>query len=106
MSDDPQDICDQSSVSAPRFAAFVGNDTTTYFLFIERKIVFSVNTSFSKALMLWFASHYVFNLEYHKTVKTIGLFFQEFVFSLPDKSSKGATYLTVTSDISKFIDCN
>ena len=85
MSDDPQDICDQSSVSTPRFAAFVSDDTTTYFWFIERKIVFNVNTSFSKALMLWFASQYVFNLEYHKTVKSIGLFFEEFVFSLPDK---------------------
>ena len=61
-------------------------------------------TSFTKALMLWFGSHYVFNLEYCKTVKNIALFFQESVFCLPDKSTKGATYLTVTSDITKFIE--
>lgn len=104
MTDDPQDICDQGSVSEPRIAAFIGDESTTYFLFIESKIVFSVITTFTKALMLWFASHYVFNLEYCKSIKSIALFFQEFVFSLPEKSTKGATYLTVTSDITKYID--
>ena len=49
MTDDPQDIYDESSVSAPRIAAFPGDESTTYLLFIERKILFSVTTSFTKA---------------------------------------------------------
>ena len=104
MADDPQDICDGSSVSAPRIAGFAGDESTTYFLFIEHTIVFSVTTSFTRALMLWFVSHYVFNLEYCKTIKNVAIFLQEFVFGLSDKSNKGATYLTVTSDITKFIE--
>ena len=59
MADDPQDVCDGSSVSAPKIAGFVSDESTTYFLFIEHIIVFSVTTSFTRALMLWFASHYV-----------------------------------------------
>ena len=102
MADDPQDVCD-NSISAPRLAGFVGDESTTYFLFIEN-IIFHVTTPFSKVLMLWFASHYIFNLHYCKTIKNIGLFFQEFVFGLPEKTNKGATYLTVTSDISKFVE--
>ena len=42
------------------------------------------------------------NLEYCKGIKN--LFLQEFVFGLPERSNKGATYLTVTSDISKFVE--
>ena len=43
-------------------------------------------------------------LENCKGIKNVALFFQEFVFGLPERSNKGATYLTVTSDISKFVD--
>ncbi len=64
-------------------------------------MLFSV-TSFTRALMI---CHYVFNLEYAKQVKEVSLFFQEFVFDLPEspKTSKSATYLTITSDVQKFI---
>ena len=104
MSDDPQDVCESSSVSSPRIAGFIGDESTMYFLFIEQSIVFHTTTSFTRALMLWFVSHYVFNLEYCKGIKNVALFFKEFVFGLPEKSNKGATYLTVTSDITKFIE--
>ena len=107
MADDPQDVCDISPVSSPRFAGFTNDDTTTYFLFIEHTIVFSITTSFTRALMLWFASHYVFNLEYCSHVKSVSLFFQEFVFCLPAtsylKPQKTATYLTITTDIQKYL---
>jgi len=51
--------------------------------------------------MLWFATHYVFNLEYSKQAKELALFFQEFIFGLPD-NSKTSTYLTVSGDILQF----
>ena len=34
-----------------------------YFIFIEKAVVCKVNT-FAKAIIFWFVSHYVFNLEY------------------------------------------
>jgi len=52
--------------------------------------------------MLWFATHYVFNLEYSKQAKELALFFQEFIFGLPDNSKKTSTYLTVSGDILQF----
>ena len=53
---------------------------------------------------MWFIMHYVFNLQYAKPVKEVGLFLQEFVFTLPESGSKNKTsrYLTVCSDISKY----
>ena len=51
--------------------------------------------------------HYIFNLEYCANIKPVALFFQEFVFGLPAtsymKHQKSATYLTVTTDIQKFV---
>lgn len=41
MSDDPQDVCDSSSVLSPRIAGFIGDESTMYFLFIEQTIVFN-----------------------------------------------------------------
>ena len=32
--------------------------------------------------MFWFILHYIFNLEYCPHIKSVGLFFQEFVFKL------------------------
>ena len=58
--------------------------------------------SFSKALFTWFSLFYVFNLEYNKNAKDICLFFQEFVFGLPDSGKKSSTYLSVTTDIQGF----
>ena len=84
--------------TAPRFASF-GED---FFLFIE-DIVVCQTSSFGKMLCTWFSSHYVLNLEYCKQVKDFCLFLQEFMFNMPDTSKKSATYLTVSSDICKYI---
>ena len=105
MTDDPDDECTRMPLrAAPRIAGFPqGDETISYFLFIESKVMFSVR-SFPKALMLWFSFHYIFNLQYCKQAKDVAMFFQEFVFGLPEKSkNKSATYLTVTSDINKYV---
>ena len=84
MADDPQEVCTGSPKrTAPHMAAFRGDDDVTYFLFIE-EILFNMSASFTKVLMLWFVSHYVFNLEYCKHVRDVALFIQEFVFGLPE----------------------
>ena len=103
MTDDPDEVAmKEPARPAPRLAGFVNEDSaTTYFIFVERKVLCTVQ-KFSKALMLWFIAHYVFNLEYPRVCKEVGLFFQEFVFCLPKKAKKSATYLTVTSDIQKY----
>lgn len=104
MAEDPEEVCTRDPPRpAPRIACFAGEEGSTYFLFVESKVL-CTTSSFPKALMLWFIAHYVFNLVYCKQVREVALFFQEFVFGLPEKSKgRGATYLTVTSDINKYI---
>ena len=106
MSDDPEDVARRLPLrTAPRIACFNGDDPQ-YFLFIEDKTVLTMS-SLSRAICFWFILHYVFNLEYCTQIKTVALFFQEFIFSLPAtsymKHQKSATYLTVTTDIQKFV---
>ena len=75
MADDPQEVCTGSPKrTAPRVAAFRGDDDVTYFLFIKEKILFNISASFTKVLMLWFVSHYVFNLEYATLLHLFELF--------------------------------
>ncbi len=70
-----------------------------YFIFIEQSVVCSIK-SFTKALFLWFSFYYVFNLEYEKNSRDLCLFFQEFVFGLPDHlCKKSSTYISVSTDI-------
>ena len=104
MAEDPEEVCTRDPPrTAPRIACFAAEEGNTYFIFVESKVLCTTNV-FPKALVLWFIAHYVFNLMYCKQVREIALFFQEFVFGLPEKSkARGATYLTVTSDINKFI---
>ena len=56
-----------------------------------------------------FFPHYILNLEYARQVKEVALFVQEFVCNLPatavDKRLKNATYLSVTTDIEKYVMC-
>ena len=106
MMDDPQEVAEREpSRVAPRFASFEGQDTTQFFVFVD-KLVLTQCTTFAKALLVWFFSHYVLNLEYARPVKEVALFFQEFVCKLPaittDKRQKNATYLSVTTDIQKY----
>ena len=105
MTDQPEVA---SRRSAPHFAAFTRDDDgeeCQYFVFVEGQVL-CYTTSFSKALMLWFALHYILNLEYSKEVRDASLFLQEFVYSLPASSAakrtKGGSYLFITTDIHKF----
>ena len=104
MAEDPEEVCTRDPPrTAPRIACFTAEEGSTYFIFVESKVLCTTNF-FSKALVLWFIAHYVFNLMYCKQVREIALFFQESVFGLPEKSkARGAAYLTVTSDIHKYI---
>ena len=100
VTDKPEDLLQlRARMTAPRFAMF---GQSSLFIFVEGIILCEVST-FSKALCIWFASHYIFNLEYSKPLKEVCLFFQEFVFKLPQKTKKTATYLTTSSDICKYI---
>lgn len=106
MTDDPEDVVTKPPVrTAPRIGCFNGEEPQ-YFLYVENKTLFTVR-SLSHALVFWFILHYVFNLEYCPQIKPIALFFQEFVFKLPAtsffKHQKSATYLTVTTDLQRYI---
>ena len=52
-------------------------------------------------LMFWFVAHYVFNQECDKYYKNAALFFQEFIFELPeaDTRKKNQNYLTAVSEL-------
>ena len=103
ISNDPETLAKMPPVrNGPRLVELtVVDGVNTYFLFVEQTVLCSVK-SFTKALFLWFALHYICNLEYEKCVEEVGLFFQEFVFGLPCQSSKKtSTYLTTTTDIQK-----
>ena len=106
MTDEPDEVGRRNPPpprSAPRFVCFKGVDggDSTYFIYIEQNLLCQLRT-FNMALVVWFASHYVFNLEYVKSLKEVAMFIQEFVFCLPDNIKKSATYLTVCSDIQSF----
>lgn len=92
--------------SAPRICLLKDTEDPQYFLFLERKPVFSVPT-LSMAIVFWFVMYYVFNLEYCPQCKYVCLFFQECVFRLPAasflKHQKTSTYLTVTTDLREFL---
>ena len=62
-------------------------------MFIEQK-VFVKLTSFAMALFIWFCTHYVFNLEYHKYCANAAMFFQEFIFELPEGNTKKRSNVT------------
>lgn len=66
--------------NAQRFVQLtVVDGDSSYFLQV---VVCSVK-SFTKALFLWFALYYIFNLEYEKIVQDVGKFFQEFCLWAP-----------------------
>ena len=106
VTDNPSEVAVRAPPrNSPRFAGFmnVGGESS-YFIFVEQKVLYQIS-SFSKALLVWFCVHYIFNLEYCKQAKDVALFFQEYVFGMPDRSKKSATYLTVCSDIQSYTSC-
>lgn len=64
-----------AKVYTGRIAGFKGPTTDSQYYIILEHV-----TAFSKALTLWFVSHYIFNLEYCKQAKDVSLFMQEFVW--------------------------
>lgn len=110
MAEDPQIVAVKDPpLPSPRFAAFKEvNGDITHYLFIEQKVLCSIPTSFTRSLILWFSVHYIFHLDYYPKIHDVALFFQEFVFGLPEsQKGKGArnktcTYLTISSDIHTF----
>ena len=105
MTDNPDDVCTRLPTrTAPRIAGIPeGSGTIRYFIMIETQVIFCVY-SFPKALAFWFVCHYIFNLQYCKQAKEVAMFFQEYVFGLTEKSkNKSATYLSVCSDICKYV---
>ena len=103
VTDDPSEVAKRAPPrNSPRFAGFMNaGGESSYVIFVEQKVLCHIS-SFTKALILWFSIHYIFNLEYCKQAKDVALFFQECVFRLPDRSKKSATYLTVCSDIQSY----
>ena len=94
----------QSNKPSPRIGFFQnGVGETTYFIFIEGRVLTQLN-DFSKSLAVWFVSHYIFNLQYCKELKEIGMFIQEFLFALPSQERKTSSYITITSSIKSFTD--
>ena len=75
-------------------------------IYVESEVLCIIN-SLTQALMLWFITHYVFNLEYCSKVKEVALFVQELVFKFPAtsvvKRQKTATYLAVITDIQNYL---
>lgn len=108
MANDPETVAVKDPpLPNPRFAAFKEvNGNVTYYMFIEQKVLCTI-PSFTKALILWFSVHYIFHLSYSPKIHDVALFFQEFVFGLPESQNakctkrKTSTYLTI-SDIQNF----
>ena len=101
MTDDVQQVASRDPPRPnPRIACFGGK---SYFVIIEKCDLCEV-ASVAMAIMLWYASHYIFHLEYCKQCKDVALFIQEQVFKLSDaRVKKTVTYLSVTTDKEAFI---
>ena len=104
MIEDVEDVAaSNSKLTGPRFVHFYTEDGGGQFIiYIEGAVLLSC-LSFLQALMIWFSSFYIFNLEYTKEISEVCLFFQELVFKLPLTKKKTGTYLSVTKDIRKYI---
>ena len=58
----------------PLIACFqTGPLQPSYFIFIEHEIVTQRLTSFSSALFVWFATFFIYNLEYTKEVADVAI---------------------------------
>ena len=73
QTDDPAEVAARLPARPePRFLAFPGEEPQ-YFIIVENEIL-CICRSFSYAIMVWFISHYVFNLEYSIKVREVALF--------------------------------
>lgn len=69
-------------------------------IFVEQQAICETGT-LTKAIFLWFSTHYVFHLCYDNAISDVCLFFQEFVFGLPCTSTRSPTYLSKATDIQR-----
>ena len=74
----------------------------SYYIFIEQQVLCHC-TSLCKAVLVWFSVHYVFNLQYQKYCHDVALFFQEFVFDLPETGKKSSNYLSMVTELNKLV---
>ena len=97
----PEDVCKQPPLrTAPRIAAFMGEENIQYFVLIEHRVLCQV-PSLQHALYIMFSAFYVFHLEYPKQTKNVMFFFQDYIVAHPDSMKRPGTYLAVVSDIKK-----
>jgi hypothetical protein len=61
-------------------------------------------TNFTKALLVWFAAHYVFHLEFSKFYRDAAIFLAAFVIEVPIDGKRTATYLSISTDIANVRD--
>ncbi len=72
-----------------------------YYVFVEQRVLCQCDTLID-ALLVWFCSHYIFHIQYHKYYREAALFIQEFIFELPDPCKKSANYLSMSTEINKY----
>ena len=65
--------------NAPRIVKLYGGQQDQYFIIVEQDILVGTS-SISSAVLLWFAAHYAFDMEYGYT--DVGNFFQDFIYTL------------------------
>ena len=107
MNDDIADVASECSrYTGPYFIGFYREDGSAQFFLYVEGVVLTTSHSFSEMLMAWFSSFFVLNLEYMVEVLEVCLFFQESVFNLPTgsyKKAKSGSFLSITTDIRKFV---
>ena len=95
----PDDVV-TDEYTAPRIAAFVGEERTQYYIIVEGNVYCEV-PSFQFALFVMFSSFYVFHLEYPKVVQSVLYFLQDYILAYPDCCGRPFVYLGTASDIKK-----
>ena len=68
----------------------------TSILLLWNKIFWLALPQYS-AVLLWFAAHYVFEMEYGYT--DVGNFFQDFIFCVGPHKTRKSSYKTITGSI-------
>ena len=95
VTDNPDElVAHRAKMTAPWFAAF---GESSFYIIIEGIILCETST-FVKGLCLWFASHYVFNLEYSKSLKEVCLS-SRICVQASSRIKKTARYLMTSSNI-------
>jgi hypothetical protein len=108
LSDDPEIVASNPPTrNWPRLAVFKSGASpsdTKVFLLIEQMPVCQV--SLSTGILLWFASFYIFNLDFCPHNLLLCRFIQEVVFQIPQekerKGDKTSSYLAAVTGIVKF----